>query len=227
MDQKKHLCICGSEYMHASSLSKHRKVCRDVIIAEYKKTEENKVIVAAPVTAYHKKLIIDYLNEECNDTVNCLQWVEDIGDYFKLADYENLIENGIMSWKENVVRYIEELPRSKLPLRISNRQLGARFKLFYKESGKWIELQGNKATDFFFQKIIRRMGRRMGNNIKNKSEWKEANPYWETNYELEKRYMTIGATFGEHFEDKIVPEFAEKILDYFTTSKKSDDDDYI
>lgn len=227
MDQKKNICICGSEYAHASSLSKHRKVCREVIIEEYKRTEQNKVVVAAPVTVHHKKLIIDYLNEECNDTVNCLQWVEDIGDYFKMADYENLIENGIMSWKENVVRYIEELPRSKLPLRISNRQLGARFKLFYKENGKWVELQGNKATDFFFQKVIRRMGRRMGNNIKNKTEWKEANPYWESNYELEKRYMTIGATFGEQFEDKIVPEFAEKIVDYFTTSRKSDDDDYI
>jgi len=141
MDQKKHICICGNEYSHASGLSKHRKGCRDVIIEEYKRTEQNKVVVAAPVTVHHKKRIIDYLNEECNDTVNCLQWVEDIGDYFKLADYENLIENGIMSWKENVVRYIEELPRNKLPLRISNRQLGARFKLFYKENGKWVELQ--------------------------------------------------------------------------------------
>jgi len=71
------------------------------------------------------------------------------------------------------------------------------------------------------------MGRRMGNNIKNKAMWKEANPYWESNYDLEKRYMTIGAAFNDYFEDKIVPEFAEKIIDYFTTSKKSDDDDYI
>lgn len=227
MDQKKHICICGSEYAHSSSLSKHRKVCRDVIIEEYKRTEQNKVVVAAPITVHHKKLIIDYLNEECSDTINCLQWVEDIGDYFTLTDYENLIESGIMVWKEIVVKYIEELQRNKLPIRVSNKQLGARFKLFYKENGKWVELQGNKATEFFFQKIIRRMGRRMGNNIKNKAIWKEANPYWESNYDLEKRYMAIGASFNDHFEDKVVPEFAEQILDYFTTSRKSNDDDYI
>jgi len=227
MEQKKHICICGNEYAHASGLSKHRKGCRDVIIEEYKRTEQNKIVAAAPVLINSRKLAIDYLNEECNETLNCLQWVEDIGDYFKLADYENLIESGITAWKEIVVKYIEELPRSKLPVRISNKQLGARFKLFYKDNGKWVELQGNKATDFFLQKVIRRMGRRMGNNIKNKTEWREANPYWESNYGLEKRYMSIGATFGEFFEEKIAPIFAEQIMDYFTTSRKSDDDDYI
>lgn len=227
MNQKKHICICGSEYAHASGLSKHRKGCRDVIIEEYKKTEQNRVVVA-PILINNKKLAIDYLNEECGDAHNsALEWVEQIGDYFTLTDYENLIESGIIAWKEIVVKYIEELPRAKLPVRIINKQLGARFKLFYRENGKWVELQGNKATEFFFQKIIRRMGRRMGNNIKNKAIWKEANPYWESNYDLEKRYMAIGASFNDHFEDKVVPEFAEQILDYFTTSRKSNDDDYI
>ena len=227
MDQKKHICICGNEYLHSSGLSKHRKGCREVIIEEYKRIEQNKVVVAAPITVHHKKLIIDYLNEECNETLNCLQWVEDIGDYFKLADYENLIESGITAWKEVVVKYIEELPRNKLPVRISNKQLGARFRLFYKDNGKWVELQGSKATEFFLQKIIRKMGFKMGHNIKNKAAWKEANPYWESNYDLEKRYMSISRTFGDHFEEKVAPEFAEQILDYFTTSRKSDDDDYI
>lgn len=227
MEQKKHICICGNEYAHASGLSKHRKSCREVIIEEYKRTEQNKVIVAAPVTVHHKKLIIDYLNEECAETKNCLEWVNEIGDYFKLADYENLIESGITAWKEVVVKYIEELPRNKLPVRISNKQLGARFRLFYKDNGKWVELQGSKATEFFLQKIIRKMGFKMGHNIKNKAAWKEANPYWESNYDLEKRYMSISRTFGDHFEEKVAPEFAEQILDYFTTSRKSDDDDYI
>lgn len=227
MDQKKHICICGNEYLHSSGLSKHRKGCREVIIEEYKRTEQNKVIVAAPITVHHKKLIIDYLNEECAETKNCLEWVNEIGDYFKLADYENLIESGITAWKEVVVKYIEELPRNKLPVRISNKQLGARFRLFYKDNGKWVELQGSKATEFFLQKIIRKMGFKMGHNIKNKAAWKEANPYWESNYDLEKRYMSISRTFGDHFEEKVAPEFAEQILDYFTTSRKSDDDDYI
>jgi hypothetical protein len=39
--------------------------------------------------------------------------------------------------------------------------------------------------------------------------------------------MSISRTFGDHFEEKVAPEFAEQILDYFTTSRKSDDDDYI
>lgn len=227
MEQKKHICICGNEYLHSSGLSKHRKGCREVIIEEYKRTEQNKVIVAAPITVHHKKLIIDYLNEECAETKNCLEWVNEIGDYFKLADYENLIESGITAWKEVVVKYIEELPRNKLPVRISNKQLGARFRLFYKDNGKWVELQGSKATEFFLQKIIRKMGFKMGHNIKNKAAWKEANPYWESNYDLEKRYMSISRTFGDHFEEKVAPEFAEQILDYFTTSRKSDDDDYM
>jgi hypothetical protein len=228
MEKTQNICICGNEYAHRSGLSKHRKVCRDVIIAEYKKTEENKVIVAAPVTMFCKKKVIDYLNEECNEAPNsCIDWVELIGDYFTLLDYENLIDNGISAWKEVVVKYIEELPRNKLPIRISNRQFGARFKIYYRENGKWIELEGTKATEFFFQKIIRRMGRRMGNNIKNKTAWKEQNPMWDFSYEVEKRYMTIAASFGEHFDDVVVPRFAEEIIDYFTTVRKTDDDDYI
>lgn len=227
MDQKKHLCICGNEYSHASSLSKHRKVCRDVIIEEYKRTEQNKVIVA-PILINNKKLAIDYLNEECSEAPNnAVEWVNEIGDYFKLVDYENLIENGISAWKEVVIKYIEDMPRNKLPVRIINKQMGARFKLYYRENGKWVELQGNKATEFFLQKVIRRMGFRMGHNIKNKAMWKEANPYWDSNYTLETQYLSIGRTFGDCFEDKVVPDFAEQLVDYFTASRKSNDDDYI
>ena len=42
MSEKKNICICGNEYSHASGLSKHRKVCRDVIIEDFKKKENNK-----------------------------------------------------------------------------------------------------------------------------------------------------------------------------------------
>lgn len=227
MSEKKHLCICGSEYAHASGLSKHRKGCRDVIIEEYKRTEHNKTVVA-PVLINNRKLAVDYLNEECNEAPNsAVEWVEQIGDFFTLTDYENLIEIGINAWKEVVMKYIEDVPRNKLPVRIINKQLGARFKLYYRENGKWTELVGNKATEFFLQKVIRRMGRRMGNNIKNKQIWKEANPYWDVNYEIEKRYMTIGASFNDYFEDKVVPDFAEQLMDYFTTTRKGNEDDYI
>lgn len=228
MSEKKNICICGNEYSHASGLSKHRKVCRDVIIEDFKKKENNKAVAIEPTTIYSKKKIIDYLTDDCKSApVDANEWINGIGDFYTVSDFDRVIEGGLNVWKEIVISYIELLNHEEIPIRISNRQLGARFKLYYKENGKWIELQGKKATDYYLENVIRRMGRKMGNNPHAKRKWQDANPYWDTNYETEKRYMSISATFGFDFEDKLLPKYGEELMEYFLISKKNADEDYI
>jgi len=228
MTDRKHLCICGNEYSHASGLSKHRKGCRDVIIEEFKRTEQNKAVVIEPKTIYSKKRIIEYLTDDCKGAPdNANEWINAIGDFYTVNDFDRVIEGGLNSWKEIAISYIELLNREAIPIRISNKQLGSRFKLFYKENGKWIELEGKKATDYYLENVVRKMGRKMGNNPHAKRKWQDVNPYWDTNYEVEKRYMAISATFGYEFEDKMLPKYGEELMEYFLITKKNNDDDYI
>lgn len=228
MSEKKHLCICGNEYLHASGLSKHRKVCRDVIIEDYKKKENNKAVVIEQTTINHKKRVIDYLNEECKGAPeNANDWIDGIGDFYTVSDFDSVIDGGLTAWKEIAISYVELLNREEIPIRISNKQLGARFKLYYKENDKWFELQGKKATDYYLENVIRKMGWKMAYNQYAKRKWKDANPSWDTNYEIEKRYMTISATFGFNFDEKLLPKYGEELMEYFLISKKNADDDYI
>jgi hypothetical protein len=230
MSEKKHLCICGNEYSHASGLSKHRKVCRDVIIEEFKRTEQNKAVVIEPTTIYSKKRIIDYLTDDCKGAPeNAKEWINGIANFYTVSHFDQVIDGGLTSWKEIVISYIELLNHEEIPIRISNKQLGSRFKLYYKENGKWIELQGKKATDYYLENVIRRMSRHMAHNIfpNAKRKWMDANPYWDIGGEDEKRYMALRDTFGYGFEEKMLPKYGEELMEYFLISKKNADEDYI
>jgi hypothetical protein len=221
------ICLCGKEYKFSQGLSKHKKTCEKVIIEEYKKTLGTPI----PANNRNKKHVIDYLNEDCAGAKHYSEWVENVGKEFTNDNYDDLIENGIGIWKETVIKYIEKTKQEHLPIRILNKQQGSKFKIFIREKENdtlvWKEMEGVTAFEFFNIKVIRRMGRRMGNNIENKNRWKEHNPYWDRTYDLEKRYMAIGGTFGDYFDNHIVTNFAEEVFDYFLLKRKEADDEYI
>jgi len=205
-------CKCGKKYLHASSLSKHKKSCNqnktppeqmvslDLILKLFKENqgllmEQNDKIIECLKDGNGKTIntncnnnnnnkfnINIFLNEQCKDALNIMDFVNQM--QLKLTDFESYGEKGyVESVSQIMVRELKGLDVTKRPIHCSDVK---REVLYIKDNNSWEK--DNEEKDKI-KRAINIVGQK---NFKQIQEWQVQNPEYN-NIESKKhtQYMKI------------------------------------
>jgi hypothetical protein len=231
MPEKTHKCPhCDKTFSHQPGVSRHKKTCRNAIIAELQeKTQLDAKMTTAEISIIKDKMNnLDLLNTEYGDVPDVVSWGD--GLKFTLRDIERVIEYGPREFIKLLGDYIAATPQRLRPIKIINKQNNAgRFKMFMREieNGKavWKQYIGDKGFDTFVRFTTYKLGNRM-RMPKYIGEWLKEHPAYEIDYSKdEKDYWTLRRTFDDHYDDKVAPAYALDIMDQFYFKKGIQDED--
>jgi hypothetical protein len=194
-------CKCGKKYLHASSLSKHKKSCNqnktppeqmvslDLILKLFKENqgllmEQNDKIIECLKDGNGKTIntncnnnnnnkfnINIFLNEQCKDALNIMDFVDQM--QLKLTDFESYGEKGyVESVSQIMVRELKGLDVTKRPIHCSDVK---REVLYIKDNDAWEKETEEKEK---IKKAINIVGQK---NFKQIQEWKVKNPEYNNN----------------------------------------------
>jgi len=187
-------CKCGKKYLHASSLTKHKKSCNqnntppeqmvslDLILKLFKENqgllmEQNDKIIECLKDGNGKTIntncnnnnkfnINIFLNEQCKDALNIMDFVDQM--QLKLTDFESYGEKGyVESVSQIMVRELKGLDVTKRPIHCSDVK---REVLYIKDNDAWEKETEEKEK---IKKAINIVGQK---NFKQIQEWKVQNP---------------------------------------------------
>jgi hypothetical protein len=226
-----HVCqFCKkASFKHAPSLSRHKKTCREAIIAEYVEEEKikgnmviatNEMVISAEARA--KMSNLDLLNAEYGNVPDVVAWGN--GLQFTCNDVDNVIEYGPSEFLTCLKRYIEKTPSNMRPIKVINCQKSkTRFKMYMREieDGKaiWKPYLGDKGFEAFVRFTTYKLGNRM-RMVKYIGEWIKEHPLYEIDYSKdEEQYRNLRSCFGYNYDDKAAPMYALDIIDYFVFKK--------
>jgi hypothetical protein len=231
MPEKTHKCPhCDKMFSHQPAVSRHKKTCRNAIIAELQeKTQLDARITQAELTMTKAKMNnLDLLNTDYGDVPDVVSWGN--GLIFTLRDVERVIEYGPREFIKLLANYVEATPQRLRPIKIINKQhTSGRFKMFMRELENgipvWKQYIGDKGFDAFIRFTTYKLGNRM-RMPKYIGEWIQAHPRYEIDHsEDEKDYWTLRRTFDDHYDDKVAPAYALEIMDQFYFKKGIQDED--
>lgn len=221
---------CKKEYKHSPSLSKHKKTCRETILAELQeKTQLDDKMTAAEISNTKAKMNnLDLLNTDYGDVPDVVSWGN--GLKFTLHDVENVIMSGPKEFLTCLKKYIDETPPKMRPIKIINQQsTSQRFKMFMREIENgipvWKQYIGDKGFDTFVRFTTYKLGNRM-RMPKYIDEWIQAHPAYEIDYSKdEQQYRDLRSCFGYSYDEKVAPAYALEIMNYFTFKKAIAEED--
>lgn len=221
---------CKKSYAHYSGVSKHKKTCRDAIIAELQeKTQLDIKMTSAEISIIKDKMNnLDLLNTEYGDTPDIVTWGN--GLKFTLHDVENVIMSGPREFLTCLKKYIDDTPPKMRPIKIINQQsTSQRFKMFMREIENgipvWKQYVGDKGFDTFVRFTTYKLGNRM-RMAKYIGEWIQAHPNYELDYSKDEgHYRDLRSHFGYSYDDKVAPAYALEIMNYFTFKKAIAEED--
>jgi len=221
---------CKKEYKHSPSLSKHKKTCRETILAELQeKTQLDDKMSAAEINNTKAKMNnLDLLNTDYGDVPDVVSWGN--GLKFTLHDVENVIMSGSKEFLTCLKKYIDETPPKMRPIKIINQQsTSQRFKMFMREIENgvpvWKQYIGDKGFETFVRFTTYKLGNRM-RMVKYIGEWIKEHPNYEIDYSKdEQQYRDLRSCFGYSYDDKVAPAYASEIINYFTFKKAIAEED--
>ena len=185
------LCECGNSYKHSSTLSRHKKNCRNnnktsSIINTNEDVDELKKLIHTlllknddvlqkcaelaekPTTINNTQFnVMNYLNTECKDAMNLSDFINDF--QFSLKDLEMLGTKGYQETMEQTfVKQLCDMDKTKRPIHCSDKK---RKSFYIKDNNVW-EKDNNNI------KLIRSV--KNLSNVHNKalSKWKSYNNDW-------------------------------------------------
>jgi hypothetical protein len=189
---KEYVCKCGKIYKHGSSLSLHKKTCKNIslnlsdkelilmvinenkelknIIMEMSKNVSNITNNTTNTNSNNNNKTFNlqiFLNEDCKDALNINDFVSSIK--MDLNDLEKTGRLGYVTGVSNIInKNLSDLDQTMRPIHCSD----AKREVFYvKSEDQWIkETDDNKPI---LTKAIKQIGRE---NIKQISEWQKKNP---------------------------------------------------
>jgi hypothetical protein len=231
MPEKNHKCPhCDKTFSHQPGVSRHKKTCRNAIIAELQeKTQLDAKMTSAEISIIKDKMNnLDLLNTEYGDVPDVVSWGD--GLKFTCKDVENVIEYGPREFLKTLSNYIENTPSKMRPIKIINKQNNSgRFKMFMRElqDGKpvWKQYIGDKGFETFVRFTTYKLGNRM-RMVKYIGEWIKEHPGYEIDYSKdEQQYRDLKSCFNYSYDDKAAPAYALDIMDQFYFKKGIQEDD--
>jgi len=231
MPEKNHKCPhCDKTFSHQPGVSRHKKSCRNAIIAELQeKTQLDAKMTAAEISITKAKMNnLDLLNTDYGDVPDVVSWGN--GLKFTCKDVENVIEYGPREFLKILSNYIDDTPSKMRPIKIINKQNNSgRFKMFMREleEGKpvWKQYIGDKGFETFVRFTTYKLGNRM-RMTKYIGEWIKEHQGYEIDYSKdEQQYRDLKSCFNYSYDEKTAPAYALDIMDQFYFKKGIQDED--
>ena len=232
-------CVCGKKFAYRQSLSVHKKKClelinnnepiskelvmqlikqnqtlQDMLQDQHNKmfelAKEGKNITNNTTNNAHFNLNV-FLNEECKDAVNLMDFIDSLNIQLKDLEYTARVgyAEGI---SQILIKALSDLKVHKRPIHCSDSK---REVLYIKENGLWEKDDEEKSK---LTKAIKIVGNK---NIKQISEWQKAYPeYKDPESKHNDRYMKIicnvmsGSTKEEADKnyEKIIKNIAREVV---------------
>jgi hypothetical protein len=237
--QYEHKCNCGKNYKHRQSLYNHRLKCganittepitkelvieliqqnkhlQDILQEQHNKiyeiSKESKCILNNNTTNNTQFNLNFFLNEECKDALNLMDFVDSLN--VKIKDLEYTSKTGYAEGISNIfIKGLSDLKIHKRPIHCSNLK---REVLYIKDNGEWKKEDEDKTK---LTKAIKIIGNK---NIKQISEWQKIYPeYNNPSSKQNDNYMKMicnamsGSTQEEADRnyDKIIKRIAKEVV---------------
>jgi len=161
-------CTCGKKYKYSQGLSKHKKVCKNVIPSEADEpTDKDLIMLLIKENADLKHLVLDvcqkiqplnntvnshnvtnnktfnlnvFLNETCKDAMNIMDFVDSLK--IQLSDLENVGKLGFVDGiSKIIVKNLNSLDETKRPVHCTDTK---REVMYIKDEDKWEKENENK-----------------------------------------------------------------------------------
>jgi hypothetical protein len=183
------VCNCGKEYMHLSSLSKHKKICnyiqienedsensidKDLIMMLIKQNSELLEVIkngthntnSHNINSNNKSFNLQFfLNETCKDAMNIMDFVESI--QLQLSDLERVGELGYVEGISSIIiKNLKDLDITQRPIHCTDKK---RETLYVKDEDKWEKDDENTKMHKMVKKV-------QDKNIKMIKKFKEKYP---------------------------------------------------
>jgi hypothetical protein len=161
-------CTCGKKYKYSQGLSKHKKVCKNIIPSEVDEpTDKDLIMMLIKENADLKHLVLDvcqkiqplnntvnshnvtnnktfnlnvFLNETCKDAMNIMDFVDSLK--IQLSDLENVGKLGFIDGiSKIIVKNLNSLDETKRPVHCTDTK---REVMYIKDEDKWEKENENK-----------------------------------------------------------------------------------
>ena len=161
-------CTCGKKYKYSQGLSKHKKVCKNIIPSEADEpTDKDLIMLLIKENADLKHLVLDvcqkiqplnntvnshnvtnnktfnlnvFLNETCKDAMNIMDFVDSLK--IQLSDLENVGKLGFIDGiSKIIVNNLNSLDETKRPVHCTDTK---REVMYIKDEDKWEKENENK-----------------------------------------------------------------------------------
>jgi hypothetical protein len=230
-------CTCGKKYKYSQGLSKHKKVCKNVIPSQVDEpSDKDLIMLLIKENADLKHLVLDvcqkiqplnntvnshnvtnnktfnlnvFLNETCKDAMNIMDFVDSLK--IQLSDLENVGKLGFVDGiSKIIVKNLNSLDETKRPVHCTDTK---REVMYIKDEDKWEKENENKQK---MRKVIKHVTHK---NSKLLKEYKEKHPGCEkssSKYSDQYDKLIIEAMGGKgdndvEKEDKIIRNIAKTV----------------
>ena len=230
-------CTCGKKYKYSQGLSKHKKVCKNIIPSEADEpTDKDLIMMLIKENADLKHLVLDvcqkiqplnntvnshnvtnnktfnlnvFLNETCKDAMNIMDFVDSLN--IQLSDLENVGKLGFIDGiSKIIVKNLNSLDETKRPVHCTDTK---REVMYIKDEDKWEKENENKQK---MRKVIKHVTHK---NSKLLKEFKTKYPGCEkstSKYSDQYDKLIIEAMGGKgdnvvEKEDKIIRNIAKTV----------------
>jgi hypothetical protein len=231
------VCTCGKKYKYSQGLSKHKKVCKNIVPSEaVEPSDKNLIMMLIKENADLKHLVLDvcqkiqplnntvnshnvtnnktfnlnvFLNETCKDAMNIMDFVDSLK--IQLSDLENVGKLGFVDGiSKIIVKNLNSLDETKRPVHCTDTK---REVMYIKDEDKWEKENENKQK---MRKVIKHVTHK---NSKLLKEYKETHPVCEkssSKYSDQYDKLIIEAMGGKgdndiEKEDKIIRNIAKTV----------------
>ena len=216
-----HFCECGKSYKHPSTLSRHRKTCKEYIINSNHNTnmvikkddnsdlkqmfielmEQNKEILAQNTEIARKPTtnitnntqfnVMNYLNTECKDAMNLSDFINAF--QFSIQDLEMLNSKGYQEAMEHTfVKQLCDMEKTKRPIHCSDKK---RKSFYIKDNDVWEKDKDN-------EKLIKGMQSLSFIHNSALNKWKNKNQDWNNNERKQVFYCNSIIEFAKCDKEK-------------------------
>ena len=200
-------CICGKEYKHNSSYSRHIKTCILYLNNMSKIKENNNEIIQYENDLDIKNMLTDilkenkelknqlnnlkvnntnnininvFLNETCKDAMNLTDFIDNIKLSVKDLEYSG--KYGYVKGVSNILmKNLTDIEPSQRPLHCSDTK---RLSFYVKDDNSWGKDKDNKKIDKSIDDITTKQNKIL-------KEWIEKNPNYENSKEKLEEYFSI------------------------------------
>jgi hypothetical protein len=161
-------CTCGKKYKYSQGLSKHKKVCKNIIPSQVDEpSDKDLIMMLIKENADLKHLVLDvcqkiqplnntvnshnvtnnktfnlnvFLNETCKDAMNIMDFVDSLK--IQLSDLENVGKLGFVDGiSKIIVKNLNSLDETKRPVHCTDTK---REVMYIKDEDKWEKENENK-----------------------------------------------------------------------------------